>query len=366
MHSQQHTSGKKQDSRASAYNVVSDMHHPLISNNRPEAIIQQELQEIADQHVQQILIPEQPAQLKKGAKAKAARRAARKAAKGKAYREKMKQRIEGRRLARVPEAVDEEEEEEPDEEKLAWDKTLQVNSHMVKEGYTPVRIRVPGAEYDGLTTFNDRKMEMQVRFNPERDEESDEENDEEEEGNEVSGHEESKSGSGSEENEEESSDERIGRLAATFTHEIAVHGGDGDPDDEHKEMFMPEHRDVYLSASHRTFMTLDNAEQQESFADTWRKDMLNQIEWAEEEEEHEEDEEEKKEEVEEESPEAWVEAQHAEMIAAITDPGSYAWAVDGFVQAIADENPFAVLADFDDDDKDHDEEVHEEEGEEKE
>jgi hypothetical protein len=80
------------------------------------------------------------------------------------------------------------------------------------------------------------------------------------------------------------SDRRIGQLAQTFTHELAVHGanlGNRDVDEEHGSMHAPESRGEYLGASHRTFNRLGNETQKRAFARAWSTDMENQISWDE-------------------------------------------------------------------------------------
>lgn len=133
-------------------------------------------------------------------------------------------------------------------DRKAWTKTLKANMHLLPEGYTPTLTEMPGAGYDGLTNFNDRKKEVQVRYDPD----------------EVG---------------YSNNHRRIGRLAATFTHELAIHGPNlrGDPDEEHTAMASPEGRQHYLAAAHRTFNELDNAKQKRAFANEWKSDIFNHL-----------------------------------------------------------------------------------------
>jgi hypothetical protein len=173
-----------------------------------------------------------------------------------------------------------------DEDRTAWSKSLQANMHLQAEGYVPTLTPAPGQGYSGLTVFNDAKKEVQVRYDPD----------------EVS---------------YRNKDRRIGRLAASFTHELAVHGPnlDGDPDLEHGDMSSPETRDHYLDAIHRTFASLDNAKQQRAFANEWKTDIFNHLAWDDDMDENVKAE-----------RRQWAMEERRKMMAAIDQPNKFDWA----------------------------------------
>lgn len=76
---------------------------------------------------------------------------------------------------------------------------------------------------------------------------------------------------------------RVGQLAATFVHELFVHGrhvGDDDrmdqPDRDHREMFTKPTRSDYLAAVHQVFAALDALERKH-FVNAWADDIRARI-----------------------------------------------------------------------------------------
>jgi hypothetical protein len=244
-------------------------------NSRSEVIMQRKMQDLADNSAtsraslqMQAMASSyavEPIQLKGGKKAKE-RRKKKSKEKAVAYREKLEQRqmdsLVGsgvREQLNVANPLRSDAARNEDMEKLsnmddpdrkAWAKSLSANMHLLPEGYVPTLTEAPGQGYSGLTSFNDHKKEVQVRYDPKELEEGD-------------------------------THKRIGGLAATFTHELALHGPNlhGDVDEEHEGMYSPGRRDQYLVAVHRTFCTLDNDDQKRAFASEWRVDVFNHINW---------------------------------------------------------------------------------------
>ncbi|MBI3705254.1 MAG: hypothetical protein HY244_15765 [Rhizobiales bacterium] len=78
---------------------------------------------------------------------------------------------------------------------------------------------------------------------------------------------------------------RIGRLASTFTHELAVHGKNPpqrdvespDEEEEHSAMYDPATRAEYRDLSLATHNSLENVEQKKAYARSWLDDMNFQI-----------------------------------------------------------------------------------------
>jgi hypothetical protein len=73
-------------------------------------------------------------------------------------------------------------------------------------------------------------------------------------------------------------DTQVGRLAATFTHELALHAknapNSGTTEEaEHRSMFEKAGRKQYLQASRRTFNELHNNEQKRAFVSEWYRDV---------------------------------------------------------------------------------------------
>jgi hypothetical protein len=206
-----------------------------------------------------------PIQRKNGKK----KREAKKREKAIAYQEKMQQRGRDKMLGRsVREQLDlrdplrseqhkaaaDRHLENMDEwDRAAWSKSVDATASMLPESYVPtVREMAGGGAMAANTSFNDPSREVRIAYDPD-------------------------------DATWRNKDRRIGRLASTFTHELAVHGKNlhgPDADEEHDAMHSPEERDTYLAASRRTFNRLDNAPQQKAFANAWQQDQMNQLAWA--------------------------------------------------------------------------------------
>jgi hypothetical protein len=154
------------------------------------------------------------------------------------YRERAARRREARQLANA--------------EQIAWRKSLQATRHLLPKGYTvemnanTARLSNMGVEADTRFLKNKRIL---IEYDP----------------NLVS---------------KRDSDKRIGALAQTFTHELAAHAknaGQKEEDVEHREMFAPATRALYLNAARATFKLLDNVRQQRAFANAWGSDMEFQL-----------------------------------------------------------------------------------------
>ncbi|HKV10204.1 MAG TPA: hypothetical protein VJ725_18830 [Thermoanaerobaculia bacterium] len=152
----------------------------------------------------------------------------------------------------VEDTASEPEETDPDD--AAWETSLAATEDLLPKDYAAVK-QANLHDEDGpeaLTSFSQKGKQIRVGYNPDV--------------------------------PSSNRNKRIGRLAQTFTHELAVHGknaGDKDADEEHGEMHDPDTRGEYLSASHRTFNRLENASQKKTFAQSWHADMNNQIAWDE-------------------------------------------------------------------------------------
>jgi hypothetical protein len=186
-----------------------------------------------------------PIQLKKKGTKKQEQRLAR----ATAYRERQQQRQQD--LAFGPGRAGRRAREEQElNDSLAWATSLAAAKPVLPKGYTASKEARKGSGEEALTSFP-RGRKIKVTYDPTV----------------PSG----------------KKDKRIGQLASTFTHELAVHGKNAtvfaDPDEEHRSMHDPKTRNEYLGITHRTFNRLDNEDQKRAFARSWHKDMRNQIEW---------------------------------------------------------------------------------------
>ena len=80
-----------------------------------------------------------------------------------------------------------------------------------------------------------------------------------------------------------SKNKRVGQLAQTFVHELAVHGQhagglrEDEPDEHHDEMHDPQTRTPYVQAVQQAVRALQNEYQRKAFINAWNNDMLFQI-----------------------------------------------------------------------------------------
>jgi hypothetical protein len=139
-----------------------------------------------------------------------------------------------------------------DADDIAWTKSVAATQSLIPVGYQPVKMgRDLGEGMDANTSF--RGKNINVTYD--------------------------RQSASSKRNE------RIGQLASTFTHELAVHGKNPpqrdkespEPEEEHNAMHDPATREEYLNVSLATHDSLENVKQKKAYARSWLKDMNFQI-----------------------------------------------------------------------------------------